>query len=100
MGVTNYTKMIDQNGDVVSVELDRVQRFLDQGWTMVDQPSVKKESPRKGKNRIVAEAQVTSNEVEEEWDPLTGEEWADSVESVYAPEGEQLKDFETANKED
>lgn len=95
MGVTQYTKMIDNNGDTVLVEQDRVNRFLSVGWQLVDQPAQEKKSPRKGrKNKITADAQVTSETVEAEtieWDPTSGEEWADSEESVID---------ETANKED
>jgi hypothetical protein len=34
---------------------------------------------------------------EEEWDPLSGEDWADSIESVSAPEGERLSDLDSDN---
>lgn len=102
---TQYTKMIDNNGQTIPVEKDRVERFLSEGWTILAQPKEEKKSPAKrSKNKITAKAQVTSTEVdnEEEWDPLTGEDWADSIESVSAPEGERLSDIdnETANKED
>tara|TARA_R110002073_G_scaffold315563_1_gene488138 strand:+ start:1361 stop:1675 length:315 start_codon:yes stop_codon:yes gene_type:complete len=66
MGVQKYTQMIDNNGQTVSVELGRVNRFLGEGWTTLDQPKPEKKSPRRGsKNKITAEAHVTSNVVEE-----------------------------------
>lgn len=93
MGVTQYTKMIDNNGQEVLVEQDRVNRFLSEGWKLIDQPAQEKKSPRKGsKNKITADAQVTSETVvadEPEWD--LDEDWADSEESVID---------ETAKKED
>lgn len=96
-----------KNGSWEFIQEDRVERFLEEGWTRENNGSIQeKKSPvkRGKKNKITANAQVTSTEVdnEEEWDPLTGEEWADSIESVSAPEGERLSDIdnETANKED
>lgn len=66
MGVQKYTQMIDNNGQTVSVELGRVNRFLGEGWTTLDQPKPEKKSPRRGsKNKITAKAHVTSNVVEE-----------------------------------
>lgn len=90
-----YVKM-KKDGGWELIQEDRVQRFLDEGWTMVS-PETKKRSPRKdSKNKIIVDAQVTSSESEEEtvdqWD-LNTEEWADSEEAVIDTD-------ETANKEE
>ena len=65
---TQYTKMIDNNGQIINVENDRVNRFLSEGWTLVDQPKEEKKSQAKSsKKKITADAQVTSsNETLEE----------------------------------
>jgi len=90
-----YVKM-KKDGGWQNIEADRVQRFLDEGWTMVS-PESEKRSPRKdSKNKIIVDAQVTSSESEEEtvenWD-INTEEWADSEEAV-------IDSDETANKEE
>jgi len=90
-----YVKM-KKDGGWQNIEADRVQRFLDEGWTMVS-PKSEKRSPRKdSKNKIIVDAQVTSSESEEEtvenWD-INTEEWADSEEAV-------IDSDETANKEE
>ena len=96
-----------KDGSFELVEKDRVQRFLATGWTMeesiVVKPVAGKKSQKRGsKNKVTVDAHVTSKEeVNEEWDPLTGEDWADSIESVSVPEDEPtISDFETAKKED
>lgn len=82
------------------VEEDRVERFLAVGFKL-EEPKAEKKSPAKGrKNKITADAQVTSIKKEEEeewWDPNSGEDWADSIESVSAPEGERLSDLDSDN---
>jgi len=89
MGVTQYTKMIDNNGQEIPVEAGRVERFLSEGWTLVDQPKEEKKSPRKdSKNKITVEAQVTSK-VESEEEDLSEDNWTFSED-----------DFETDKKED
>ena len=106
MGVTQYTQMIDNNGEIQYIEQDRVNRFLGEGWTLFgEQPKPeKKVTKSKSKNKITADAQVTSkaSDKEEAWDP-NEEDWADSEESMSAPEGERISDFEddfqTAKKE-
>ena len=62
MAVTQYTKMIDNNGELQYIEEDRIQRFLGEGWQLADQPKPEKKSQkRKGKkDKILADAQVTS----------------------------------------
>jgi len=90
-----YVKM-KKDGGWQNIEANRVQRFLDEGWTMVS-PKSEKRSPRKdSKNKIIVDAQVTSSESEEEtvenWD-INTEEWADSEEAV-------IDSDETANKEE
>jgi len=90
MGVTQYTKMIDNNGQEIPVEAGRVERFLSEGWTLVDQPKEEKKSPRKdSKNKITVEAQVTSKVESEEEEDLSEDNWTFSED-----------DFETAKKED
>lgn len=95
-----YVKM-KKDGGWQNIEADRVERFLEEGWSMVDEPKSEKRSPRKSsKDAITADAQVTSSESEEEdiveqedWD-IHSEEWADSEEALS-----DLED-ETANKEE
>lgn len=98
MAKTKYVKMW-KDGSFELIEEDRVERFLAVGFTLDEQPKAEKKSPAKGsKNKITADAHVTSiKEDEEEWDPLTGEDWADSIESVSAPEGERISDSESNN---
>jgi len=88
-----------KDGSWKYIEEDRIQRFLEEGWTL-EQPTSEKKSQAKGrKNKITADAHVTSikEDEEEEWDPLSGEDWADSIESVSAPEGERISDAESKN---
>tara|TARA_R100001086_G_C11736883_1_gene231347 strand:+ start:244 stop:621 length:378 start_codon:yes stop_codon:yes gene_type:complete len=69
MAVTQYTKMIDNNGELQYIEEDRVERFLGEGWTLFgEQPKPEKKSQkRKGKkDKISADAQVTSKASDEE----------------------------------
>jgi hypothetical protein len=99
MPSVKYVKMW-KDGSFELVEEDRVERFLAVGFTL-DEATAEKKSPAKRgkKNKITADAQVTSikEDEEEEWDPLTGEDWADSIESVSAPEGERLSDLDSDN---
>ena len=44
MAVTQYTKMIDNNGELQYIEEDRIQRFLGEGWQLADQPKPEKKS--------------------------------------------------------
>ncbi len=70
MGVTKYTQMIDNNGQQVSIQPDRVERFLGEGWTIVgqEQPKPEKKSRKRKskKDKISADAQVTSTTSEDE----------------------------------
>jgi len=96
-----YIKMI-KDGAIELIQEDRVERFLEVGYQIFDTSTLEKKSPAKRgkKDRITANAQVTSikeEEAEEEWDPTSGEDWADSEESVYAPEGERLIDADSNN---
>jgi len=68
MAVT-YIKMIDRDGAVQRVEQDRVKRFLDIGWTIEgDQPKSEKKvtKSKSSKNKLSADAQVTSKASEDE----------------------------------
>lgn len=57
MDQSQYVKMIDNNQQVQLVEPDRVNRFLDQGWTIVHQDQ--KQSPVSTKLNLTVNAQVT-----------------------------------------
>lgn len=62
-----YTKLW-KDGQWQKVEQDRVQRFLDLGWSK--DPESEKASQAHSKDRISVEAKVTStkSESEEDWD--------------------------------
>lgn len=97
---TQYTKMIDNNGAVIPVEQDRVERFLSEGWTLVESKEEKKVTKSKSsKNKITANAQVTSKELSQEEGNQSLESWGDNPEEIdtltYS-----YDDFETAKKED
>ena len=69
MGVTQYTQMIDNNGEIQYIEQDRVNRFLGEGWTLFgEQPKPEKKvtKSKSKKNKITADAQVTSKASDEE----------------------------------
>ena len=91
-----------QDGDWNYIQEDRVNRFLEEGWSLQKPKSEKKSPAKTSKNKITADAQVTSKPVEAEvhvhdencghdWDPSSGEDWVDSEESVIN---------ETAKQED
>ena len=92
---TKYTRMLDNNNQIYPIEEDRVQRFLKQGWTIVDDQPTEKKSPRKSsKNKITADAQVTS-------EASTDYAWNDYEElKDLAPEQVEDEDDTTANKEE
>ena len=92
---TKYTRMLDNNNMIIPVEEDRVQRFLKQGWTIVDDQPTEKKSPRKSsKYQITADAQVTS-------ETSTDYAWNDYEElKDLAPEQVEDEDDTTANKEE
>jgi len=92
---TQYTMMIDNNGAVIPVEQDRVNRFLSEGWTLVDQPKEEKKvtKSKSSKNKITADAQVTSKEPSQEEEEVEQADAEDTLTYSY-------DDFETAKKED
>lgn len=92
---TKYTRMLDNNNQIYPIEEDRVQRFLKQGWTIVDDQPTEKKSPRKSsKKKITADAQVTS-------ETSTDYAWNDYEElKDLAPEQVEDEDDTTANKEE
>lgn len=96
---TKYTKMIDNNGDTISVEEGRVDRFLGEGWTLVESKPEKVTKSKSSKNKITADAQVTSKEPSKEEENYSLESWGDDPDAVdtltYS-----YDDFETAKKED
>lgn len=96
--MTQYTKMIDNNGEVQSVEEGRVKRFLSEGWTIVGQPTEeKKVTKSKSKDKITADAQVTSKASEEK-ENYSLESWGDDPDSIDTLTFSE-DDFQTANKE-
>jgi hypothetical protein len=115
--VTQYTKMTKDGYPDQNIEPSKVERFLSEGWQLVDQPKEEKKSQVKSsKNKISAKAQVTSDEkvVEEKVEDIKPtEEELDAVPCVecgseehsYKDCGEDNwtyseDDFETAKKED
>jgi hypothetical protein len=98
---TKYTNMIDNNGAVIPVEQDRVDRFLSEGWTLQNQPKEEKKvtKSKSSKNKITADAQVTSKEPSKEEENYSMESYGDDPDAVdtltYS-----YDDFETAKKED
>lgn len=105
-----------KNGEWQKVESDRLQRFLDEGWS-ADQPKSKKKSPTKGsKNKISASAEVTQNIKATEEEAKDIEPTQEELETVPCAEcgseehsyeecGEDNwtyseDDFETVKKED
>ena len=98
--MTQYTKMIDNNGEFQSVEEGRVKRFLSEGWIIVDQlEEEKKVTKSKGsKNKITADAQVTSKASEEK-ENYSFESWGDDPDSIDTLTFSE-DDFQTAKKED
>lgn len=89
-----YVKMY-KNGTWEYIQEDRVNRFLEEGWTMNNDGSIQeKKSPGKSrKNKITADAQVTSTDKVEE----------EEIQDVLEEEDNWTfsdQDFETAKKED
>lgn len=64
--------LMSKDGQTHWVKPRFVQNNLDRGWSIVDDAKSKK-----SKAVIKATAEVT-----EDWDPNSGEDWADSAESV------------------
>jgi hypothetical protein len=97
---TQYTMMIDNNGAVIPVEQDRVERFLSEGWKLQDQPKEEKKvtKSKSSKNKITADAQVTSKEPleEEVVEEIAEDEDPDAMDTLTF----SYDDFETAKKED
>jgi len=57
MDRSKYTKMLDNNNEIQYIEPDRVNRFLGQGWQIVDQDQ--KKSPDSTKVQLTVNAKVT-----------------------------------------
>lgn len=86
-----YVKMY-KNGSWEFIQEDRVNRFLEEGWT-VGSTQEKKSPAKSSKNKITADAQVTSSDKVEE----------EEIEDVLEEEDNWTfsdQDFETAKKED
>lgn len=98
----NYVKMIDNNGQTVKVEQDRVNRFLDEGWKLNEPASEKKSQAKGKKDKISASAEVTSQPVVEEIEQECPECGGDhAYENCDKDEDwDILEDDDIANKED
>jgi len=57
---------IYKGGEWQKVEADRLQRFLDEGWSTDNPTQGKKSQPKGKKEKISASAEVTSQPVDEE----------------------------------
>ena len=91
-----YTKMY-KDGAWQKIEEDRVERFLDEGWTI--EPESEKKSPSKGsKDKITAQATVTSKPSSDEEEGYSLESWGDDPEEIDTLTVSE-DDFETAKKE-
>jgi len=89
-----YVKMY-KDGTWENIQDDRVERFLEVGWSLT--PPSEKKSQRKGsKNKITAEAQVTSIETsfEDEIEEMSKDFDEELVDDI------DLDDDATANKEE
>jgi len=95
MAVTQYTLMRKDGYPNQHIEPSKLQRFLKEGWTIVDDQPTEKKSPRKSsKKKITADAQVTS-------EASTDYAWNDYEElKDLAPEQVEDEDDTTANKEE
>lgn len=72
---------IEKDGNVQSVKKRYLQNFLDKGWKLAKS---KKTTPAAKKIEAAAEVKP----VEEDWDIFSGEDWADSEESVSEDKNE------------
>jgi hypothetical protein len=92
-----YTKMWKE-GSWEKIQEDRVERFLSEGWTL-EKPTEEKVTKSKGsKNKITADAQVTSKASEEK-ENYSLESWGDDPDSIDTLTFSE-DDFQTAKKED
>ena len=92
-----YTKMW-KNGSWEKIQEDRVERFLSEGWTL-EKPTEEKVTKSKGsKNKITADAQVTSKASEEK-ENYSVESWGDDPDAIDTLTFSE-DDFQTAKKED
>lgn len=91
-----YTKMY-KDGSWQKIEEDRVERFLEEGWTI--EPKSEKKSQGKGsKNKIAASATVTSKPSLEETENNSLESWGDDPEEIDTLTFSE-DDFEIVKKE-
>jgi hypothetical protein len=104
--MSNVTR-IYKDGEVQQIEKTQLKRFLELGWSETNDGSnktkIKSPAKKETRKKVSATAQVTSikpEDEEEEWDIFSGEDWADSVESVSAPEGERLSDLDSKPEEE
>jgi len=99
--MVNYIKLIDLDGRKQFIEEGRVNRFLELGWKLADKPSLEKQvtKSKSSKNKITADAQVTSNKTSKEEENNSLESYGDDPDAIdtltYS-----YDDFETAKKED
>ena len=91
-----YTKMYKE-GSWEYIQEDRVERFLDEGWTIQPTSEKKVTKSKRSKNKITADAQVTSKETsQEEVVEVAEDEDPDAMDTLTF----SYDDFETAKKED
>lgn len=91
-----------KDGAIEWIDDSALDKFLKQGWsTSTDGSTAPKKPVGKAKAKAtVLEKVEIPNDSEEEWDPMSGEDWADSIESVSAPVGERISDADTKTNEE
>jgi hypothetical protein len=91
-----FTK-ISKDGAIRTIESHKLQRFLDAGWIQIPAEEKKVTKSKSSKNKITADAQVTSKEPsEEEVVEIEEDEDPDAMDTLTF----SYDDFETAKKED
>jgi len=91
-----YTKMW-KDGSWEFIQEDRVNRFLDEGWTKQPESEKKVTKSNGSKNKISAKAQVTSKASEEKVEEVKVEEDNIQEQDNFTF---SYDDFQTAKKED
>jgi hypothetical protein len=92
-----------KDGAMEWIDNSALDKFLKQGWSTSQDGSTatKKVGKVKAKPTISKKVEELPEEnSEEEWDPMSGEDWADSIESVSAPVGERISDADIKTNEE
>ena len=92
-----YVKLY-KNGTWEKIQEDRVERFLEEGWTKQPESEKKVTKSKSSKNKITADAQVTSKASEEK-ENYSLESWGDDPDAIDTLTFSE-DDFQTAKKED